>query len=248
MKVAIGRQQSRRDAERLAATVERLGKRRSRPKAATVLKQYELIRAEVTTSLQLQQQILTFGIATIGLLAGAAFVGNSDAHRSDLLVVFVPLVAYLAVTIWFAEVMRMLRAGAFMLILEKRLDSCGDGSLTWESVVARERPSGALSRPYFFTRDPDQLRLIAVTLLFLTLAAASIVLGWADASTGRHIFAVVVGVVAVTVLLRLFNLRVAQLGELLDVRRDKGRATPRRPRLPRLTQAGGPRSLVVEGE
>lgn len=246
----MGRHQSRRSADPLAAAVERLGKRRSRPKAATVLKQYELLRAEVTTSLQLQQQILTFGIATIGLLAGAAFVGHSDAHRSDLLVIFVPLVAYLAVTIWFAEVMRMLRAGAFMLILEKRLDDCGDGSLTWEFVVARARPKGALSKLNFFTRDPDQLRLIAVTLLFLTLAAASIVLGWADASTGRHVFAVFVGVVAVTVLLRLFRLRVAQLEELLDVRRRKGTRTRRRALLPRLTHAaaGGSRALVVEGE
>ena len=62
-----------------------------------------------------------FGIATIGLLAGAAFVGKADSHESDLLIIFVLLVAYLAVTIWFFEVMRMLRASAFVLRLEKML-------------------------------------------------------------------------------------------------------------------------------
>ena len=129
--------QSRRRSEALAAAVERWGGRSSPPRRDTVLKQYELIRAEVMTSLQLQQQILVFGITTLGLLAGAAFVGQNEVHRSDLLVVFVPLVAYLTLTIWFSEVMRMLRAGVFMLTLEKSLDDLDDGSLAWEATVAR---------------------------------------------------------------------------------------------------------------
>jgi hypothetical protein len=112
--------------------------------------------------------------------------------------------------------MRMLRAGAFMLTLEKRLDDCGDGSLQWEYTVARGRPGSPLSTPYFGVLDPDHLRLIAVTLLFLTLAAASSVLGWDGASAGGHIFAVVVGVIAVTVLVLLYRLRVHQLVDIVD--------------------------------
>jgi hypothetical protein len=221
--------------EKRTAALVRLGERKSPRKAATILKQYELIRAEVIASMQVQQQILGFGIATIGLLAGAAFVGKNDAHRSDLLIVFVPLISYLAVTIWFSEVMRMLRAGAFMLTLEKRLDDCGDGSLEWEYRVARGRLRYPMWKPYFGVLDPDQLRLIAVTLLFLTLAAASIVLGWADASNGQHVFAVVAGVIAVIVLLLLFQLRLEQLGEILGTGRDtpsltRLRARFRRPR------------------
>jgi len=207
---------------RRSAALYRLGERKSPPKAETVLKQYELIRAEVLASLQVQQQTLGFGIATIGLMAGAAFVGKDAAHSSDLLIIFVPLIAYLAVTIWFSEVMRMLRAGAFMLTLEKRLDDCGDGSLEWEYRVARGRLRYPIGKPYLGVLDPDQLRLIAVTLLFLTLAAASIVLGWGGASTGKHIFAIIAGIVAVTVLLLLFQLRLEQLEEILGT----GRNTP----------------------
>lgn len=205
---------------RRTAALDRLGQRKSPRNPQTIIKQYELIRAEVIASMQVQQQILGFGIATIGLLAGAAFVGKDDAHRSDLLIIFVPLIAYLAVTIWFSEVMRMLRAGAFMLRLEKRLDDCGDGSLEWEYSVARGRLRYPVGKPYLGVLDPDQLRLIAVTLLFLTLAAASIVLGWGGASSGRHIFAIVAGVVAVTVLVLLFQLRLEQLEEILGTGRD----------------------------
>src|SRR6266511_108010 len=73
-----------------------------------VLKQYEIVRAEIVSSLSIQVQILSFGTATLGLVAGAAFVGPSGSSRGDVLVVFLPLLAYLALTIWFSEVMRML--------------------------------------------------------------------------------------------------------------------------------------------
>ena len=81
------RKKMRRDA------LEQWGLRLSPPKKATILKQYELVRSEITTSLQIQQQILGFGIATIGLLAGAAFVAKDQPFRSELLVVFLPLVS-----------------------------------------------------------------------------------------------------------------------------------------------------------
>lgn len=201
---------------------EKLGKRESPAKADRIIRQYELIRAEVIASFAVQQQILGFGIATIGLLAGAAFVGKQAAHRSDLLVIFVPLIAYLAVTIWFSEVMRMMRAGAFMMTLERRLaEECDDDSLTWESEVDRGRRRHPFGKKYLGWLDPDRLRLIAVTLLFLTLAVASIVLGWAGASDGKRTFAVVVGVAAVFVLGLLFKLRHAQSKDIQERSADK---------------------------
>jgi hypothetical protein len=63
-------------------------------------------------------------------------VSKAEPFRSQLLVIFLPLICYLALTIWFSEVMRMLRAGAFLVTVEKTLDTCGDGSLEWESGLA----------------------------------------------------------------------------------------------------------------
>ena len=191
-------------------------RRSSPPDRATLLKQYELIRAEVTTSLQLQQQILGFGIATIGLLAGAAFVSKNEPFRSQLLVVFLPLVCYLVLTIWFSEVMRMLRAGAFLVTVEKRLDTGGDGSLEWESRVAEDRLRRSRQKAVF-TRDPDRLRLVGVTALFFALGGESIILGWDDASSFARTFSVAAGVVAAIVLRRLFRLRIGEWNDLLEV-------------------------------
>ena len=195
--------------------LEQWGLRLSPPKKATILKQYELVRSEITTSLQLQQQILGFGIATIGLLAGAAFVARDQPFRSELLVVFLPLVSYLAVTIWFSEVMRMFRAGAFLLVLEKELDAKGDGGLRWEYEVARGR-LGQPGRNTYFALDPDRLRLFAVTALFFTLSAESVMLGWGEASSFARAFAIIAGAVAAIVLRLLFRLRIHQRDDLLN--------------------------------
>jgi hypothetical protein len=203
----------------LEKVVDELGQRWSPPKEATLLKQYELVRSEVTTSLQIQQQILAFGIATIGLLAGAAFVGKSEQLRSQLLVVFLPLIAYLAITIWFSEVMRMLRAGAFLMTIEKKLDQEGDGALVWESRVASARLRYA-GRPAFTVRDPDRLRLLAVTLLFLTLAVASIMLGWDAASWYARAFALTVGGLTAFLLPCLSHLHLHQLRDVLGAERE----------------------------
>jgi hypothetical protein len=196
------------------SALEQWGLRSNAPKEATILKEYELVRSEITTSLQIQQQILGFGIATIGLLAGAAFVAKDQPLRSKLLVVFLPLVSYLAVTIWFSEVMRMFRAGGFLLLLEKKLDEHGDGALQWEYEVAKSRLGQPGRNPYF-ALDPDRLRLFAVTALFFILSAESIMLGWEEASSFARAFAITAGAVAAIVLRLLFRLRIHQWDDLL---------------------------------
>ncbi len=204
--------------DELRTRVDELGSRLSPSKPDTLLKQYELIRSEITTSLQVQQQMLAFGIATIGLLAGAAFVGDGDQLRSQLLVVFLPLVAYLSMTIWFSEVMRMFRAGGFLLTLEKKLDDeHDDGSLDWESHVAKGRLRHRAGKPYFALLDPDHLRLLSVTLLFFTLALASITLGWEHASIFAQVFAIAASITAGAVLGTLFHLGIRQRDRLLGV-------------------------------
>jgi hypothetical protein len=200
--------------ERQRRALEYWGERSSAPKKATILKEYELVRSEITTSLQIQQQILGFGIATIGLLAGAAFVAKDQPLRSKLLVVFLPLVSYLAVTIWFSEVMRMFRAGGFLLMLEKKLDDHGDGTLKWEYEVARSRLGQPGRNPYS-TLDPDRVRLLAVTALFFILSAESIMLGWEKASLFARAFAITAGGLAAIVLRLLFRLRIHQRDDLL---------------------------------
>lgn len=231
-------------------------KRRSAVDRATLVKQYEFLRGEIDGTLAAQLQILSFGTATLGLVTGAAFVGADDAFRDDVLVVFLPLLAYMILIIWFSEVMRMLRAGSFLLKLEKRLDIAGDGSLAWEASVWTGRTKYAVApdghmrgsriRPYYSVFDPDQLRLLAVTLLFFTIAGSSIAMGWDGATAGQRWFAIGVGAVAVLIVLLLYHLRLGQVADLLNfderpamtrgiahvadlLAHDSGETTPRSP-------------------
>jgi hypothetical protein len=126
------------------------------------------------------------------------------------------LIYYLALTIWFSEVMRMLRAGAFLVTVEKRLDTCGDGSLEWESKLAKDRLRRSALRAVF-ARDPDRLRLVAVTALFFTLGAESIMLGWDGASWFARTFSIAAGIAAAILLRRLFRLRIGEWNDLLEV-------------------------------
>lgn len=105
-----------------------------------LLEEYRAIRSEVTTSMQAQISTLAFGAATLGFSFAAASQTSDKKFRDMFLLVLVPLLSYLVLTIWFAEVMRMLRAGTFLMRLEKRLDEqFGLGALSWESTIFQVR-------------------------------------------------------------------------------------------------------------
>jgi peptidoglycan hydrolase-like protein with peptidoglycan-binding domain len=179
-----------------------------------LLEEYKALRAEITTSMQSQNSILTFGAATLGIIFGGASQA-SNAQRNMFLLVLTPLLCYLILTIWFAEVMRMLRAGAFLMRLEKRADErYRIGSLTWESVVNESRCGWGIRG---LPTDPDRFRTGAITLLFLALAGGSIVIGWSSAPgwSWQHVFAVVAAVVAPTFLLGIALSRKRQIDRLL---------------------------------
>jgi hypothetical protein len=134
----------------------------------------------------------------------------------------------------------MLRAGSFLLRLEKRLDVEGNGSLAWEASVWRGRMGSARMADeamgqrrisYYSVFDPDQLRLLAVTLLFFTIAVSSIVMGWAQAAAWQRWFGVGAGVLAFLAVVLVYHLRLGQVGDTLNVEE--------RPALTRLVRFAG---------
>jgi hypothetical protein len=168
------------------------------------------VRAEVTTSLQAQISVLAFGAATLGFAFAAAAQTSSPRFRDMFLLVLVPLLCYLVLTVWFAEVMRMLRAGVFLMRLEKRLDEdFGYGALTWESTIFQVRNRRG---PAAFFQDPDRFRMLAIALLFWTIAGTSIVIGWSGVSgySWQHIFAVTAFGVSIAALVWLYIMRVRE--------------------------------------
>ena len=175
-----------------------------------LLEEYRAVRAEVTTSLQAQISVLAFGAATLGFAFAAAAQTSSPRFRDMFLLVLVPLLCYLILTVWFAEVMRMLRAGVFLMRLEKRLDEdFGYGALTWESTIFQVRSRRG---PRAFLEDPDRFRMLAIALLFWTIAGTSIVIGWSGVAgySWQHVFAVTAFGVSIAALAWLYVMRVRE--------------------------------------
>lgn len=179
-----------------------------------LLEEYKSIRAEVTASIQAQISILAFGTATLGFSFAAASQTSNTSFRGMFLLVLVPLVAYLILIVWFSEVMRMQRAGTFLMRLEKRFDEhFGYGALTWESTIFQVRSRGG---PRAFFEDPDKFRTLAITLLFFTIAGTSIVIGWGSTSSygWQHWFALAALVTAAAAVAWLYVLREAEVKQL----------------------------------
>jgi hypothetical protein len=95
---------------------------------ATALEEYKALRAEVIATMGTQHTILGFGIATLGLVIGA---GLSLESRASVLTfgliftLFVPLFSAVVVTIWWGEVLRMIRAGHALAFFEQTINDHG---------------------------------------------------------------------------------------------------------------------------
>jgi hypothetical protein len=176
-----------------------------------LLEEYRAVRDEITTAMNSQISVLAFGAATLGFSFAAASTTSDKHFREMFLLVLVPLLCYLILTVWFAEVLRMLRAGTFLMRLEKRLDEqFGFGALSWESTIFQARCE---TGPKAFLQDPDRFRTYAIALLFWTIAGTSIAIGW-DAVTAyswQHFFAIAALAVSIAVLSWLQVLRLREI-------------------------------------
>jgi hypothetical protein len=109
------------------------------------LEEYRSLRSEIGASVAAQQQILSFGTATIALVIGPG-LGLWTTSPTVLLLLFdlfVPVLASMVVVIWFGEVLRMVRAGDAVAELEQRINAAGweewgRPALTWECGLRAE--------------------------------------------------------------------------------------------------------------
>ena len=170
--------------------------------------------------MQAQVSLLSFGAAALAFVFAAASTAANAEFRDLFFLILAPLLCYLIVIIWFAEVSRTMRAGAFLMQLERRLDKdFGVGAITWESALFEAR---TVSGRRAILEDPDRLRNLAVTVLFLGIAGTSITIGW-DAAPGwswQRIVAIAALAACVLVLLRLRALRQQQQERLFRPARE----------------------------
>lgn len=107
-----------------------------------MFKEYETLRQESLDSMNSRNQIVSFGLATIGLL-GAAVLSADDKIRSTRLILTVfglgiPVLSVLVLYIWLGEVERMMRVGVYLEGLEERINAqfeADEPPLGWEAFL-----------------------------------------------------------------------------------------------------------------
>lgn len=108
------------------------------------MEEYKALRGEVLASMQTQQTSLSFGTATIGILAAGGFnAWDQDVPAVLVFLAGIPTLSGLIVLIWLGELTRMQRAGAMLVEIEKKVNielaATGKGNaLAWETAL-RER-------------------------------------------------------------------------------------------------------------
>lgn len=132
-----------------------------------------------------QVSVLSFGSATVGLLdaAGATLWDTEGLIAGMLLLVVVPLVCFLTMVVYSAELTRLFRAGLFRNDFEEWISKSYTRAAT---DTAREQPTqllgvlnwerwiGSRAKPH----DIDQSNRAAVRLVFLTMAIGSATIGF----------------------------------------------------------------------
>jgi hypothetical protein len=159
-----------------------------------VLEEYKAMRQEVLTSMQTQQSSLSFGAATLGILAAGGF--NAWGEPVPAVAVFlvgIPTLSGLVVLVWLGELTRMQRAGSVLVEIETKVNEAlaseGRGpALSWETAL-RER------------RLKLTWNYLAIMAAFALLAAGSFALGAAkgiDSALSEPLVWTLVGLEAAT--------------------------------------------------
>jgi hypothetical protein len=132
-----------------------------------LLGEYQSLRNEIHATMQNRNQILSFGLALMGVLVASPFVaGNPSAKMVTATIsLAIPAVAALVLHLWLAEYVRMVRAGRHLVSLELKINSIMNASLlTWETGrFAKGRPASE--------RNIDSTCALRLAFLFFAIGA-----------------------------------------------------------------------------
>ncbi len=138
-----------------------------------MLKEYEALRAEILVTMNARISVLSFGLATIGLIftasvaasvSGSNPVPDNNPLPGVMLILAVPAITDFVLFIWLGEYQRMQRAGRFLVDLEHRInDKAKENLLTWETQLRNQRSH--MKYPY----NTTVMLLIAISLISLVM-------------------------------------------------------------------------------
>ena len=205
---------------------------------SAVMEEYKTLRQESLSAIDRQERLLASGTAVSGVVLGLGATASPGSSVSVvLLLVLAPGLAWLVTIMWLGEVERMVRAGAYVSVIEQRVNSDlgGDApALGWESFLRREAPGGR--------RILWVYRSVFGILWFIAVAAG--VVGCLGVAKHSAVWTVVAGVLVAVV---LFSLLCFYVGSEMRLRTMGGKTWPgRHPLLMRLV-GGAPSATVFRG-
>ena len=105
----------------------------------TMLTEYRSLRAEILECLTNRLRIISFGLATVGVLTVSALGAFERSYKqvaSLLLAVMIPLSCLLIQIVWLSEIRRGRRASFYLRWLESRVNRhLNSQALLWEGIA-----------------------------------------------------------------------------------------------------------------
>jgi hypothetical protein len=134
--------------------------------------EYRALRSEIIQSMDDGNKILSFGLASIGIVLAAGLKYKNEFLGFIVMVFFLPLLTALILSLWFAAQQRIARASYYLTGVEARIKAaCNDSnSVSWEAWLRAKKPKTNKSEHFWSTEQ-------AGIGLFIIIVSSSIFMG-----------------------------------------------------------------------
>jgi len=135
------------------------------------IEQHQSLRAEIIRCMEDANQIMAFGLASVGIVYSAGLAASGKLLSFFLLTALGPAISVLTLSMWCSAHERLARAGYFLSGIEKRLKTlAGTQAETWEEWLRHPPDDG---RPTEHLWAPETTAYV----LTYSIAFGSIILG-----------------------------------------------------------------------
>ena len=146
------------------------------------LEEYRALRAEIIQSMDDGNQVMSLGLASIGVVFGAAISVKGTDVGFYVFVVCLPMLSALVLSYWFAAQERIARASHYLSGVEGRLKAAiPDSGVSWESWLRMPKP--ATERSHRSRLDRRLQRFwnaeLSGIVLFTLVMLGALTTGWA---------------------------------------------------------------------
>jgi hypothetical protein len=188
--------------------------------------EYQQIRQEVMQSMTNGNQIMTFGLATIGVVLYGLADSKNTALSYWILALFLPMLTFLILSMWFSEQLRLARASYFLTGSEKKIAALTgtDGLIEWECWLRDSANEDKARNRHFAGAEYSAIAIFI--FLIVSSQVCAFFIGTEMTQNLRGLILCATGILTVVVFGR-FQRKVKEWRTKLDSRRALNELPPR---------------------